>query len=46
MWLDSPEVVRQFSGIGEKLATLLVNADITSFEKVIVCDPRRLEAIT
>lgn len=45
MWPDDPQVLRQLPGIGEKIAAMLANSQILSFEDVVNTEPWRLEQI-
>lgn len=45
LWENSVHVARQIHGIGHKLSTALVNAGITTIEKLRQSQPRHLEMI-
>ncbi|XP_062607353.1 probable ATP-dependent DNA helicase HFM1 [Saccostrea cucullata] len=45
LWEDSKYVSKQLDGIGPALSNALVNAGITSFQKILESNPRELELI-
>ncbi|XP_053403072.1 probable ATP-dependent DNA helicase HFM1 [Mercenaria mercenaria] len=45
LWEDSKYVSKQLDGIGPTLSTALVNARLTSFEKIEETNPREIELI-
>ena len=45
LWHDTTHIFKQFNRIGTTLSQHLVNADITTFKKMLQLNPRRLEAI-
>ncbi|XP_072547111.1 probable ATP-dependent DNA helicase HFM1 [Salminus brasiliensis] len=45
LWEDSPYVSKQLDKIGLSLATAMVNAGLTSFNKIEATNPRELELI-
>ena len=46
LWPDSEFVSRQLSGVGPALSTALVNAGLTTLEKIVEAGGRRVELVS
>lgn len=45
LWFNSEHIFKQFTSIGDTFSSHLVNAKITSFNRILEINPRRLESI-
>ena len=45
LWFNSEHIFKQFTSIGDTFSSHLVNAKITSFDRILEINPRRLESI-
>lgn len=46
LWYNSDHIFKQFSSIGDTISKLLVKANVTSFDKLLEMNPRKIELIT
>lgn len=46
LWYNSDHIFKQFNSIGDTISKLLVKANVTSFDKLLEMNPRKIELIT